>query len=444
MSHIGEQGGTPSHGEMMTTGSSSPRSSADDIALLDPPAAPTTCGTGTLRPGPAAGERPPEPGPGEPCPAAHGDPVGDLVRAAVADRPLEEVVDLITALELSPRYQSATADALRAVGVHRPVEDVARLAVLLTRPPRRPDGADEAVRAAVRSRSVEDVTRLVDLLHRAPLEPRCGQEAVRTAALGRPVTELVELIGRLADERQGAPDPGRRPPAGEGPDGTRAGDRPRRPAARGGSTGVLCGRVLRRVLGAGRRRSPHRTRDREPAAPARDPLPGRRHALPVRRPASAPEPAEVPPANARTADWPLRLTVALLACCGVAHFPPDHDGTTVRAYALALGLSAFCLAVALLLTVRPVPEALALAVLAPAASAVAALHAATGPSPRPARAMELALAPTWAAVGLAVLASLSALAALCARVDGRTSEGRTSGGRAGSPATMARVGRVTH
>ncbi|MCF2436310.1 hypothetical protein LV779_25980 [Streptomyces thinghirensis] len=32
----------------------------------------------------------------------YGDPVGDLVRAAVADRPLEEVVDLITMLEGSP------------------------------------------------------------------------------------------------------------------------------------------------------------------------------------------------------------------------------------------------------------------------------------------------------------------------------------------------------
>ena len=53
-------------------------------------------------------------------PAAHddasrsyGDPVGDLVRAAVADRPLEEVVDLITMLEQSPctRAPRATRSA---------------------------------------------------------------------------------------------------------------------------------------------------------------------------------------------------------------------------------------------------------------------------------------------------------------------------------------------
>ncbi|MYR42576.1 hypothetical protein GTW67_11200, partial [Streptomyces sp. SID5910] len=39
---------------------------------------------------------------------SYGDPVGDLVRAAVADRPLEEVVDLIAMLEQSPQYAQAT------------------------------------------------------------------------------------------------------------------------------------------------------------------------------------------------------------------------------------------------------------------------------------------------------------------------------------------------
>ncbi|MYS54243.1 hypothetical protein GTW46_29980, partial [Streptomyces sp. SID6013] len=59
-----------------------------------------------------------------------------MVRAAVADRPLEDVVDLITTLEKSPQYAQATIDALRAVGVNRSVEDVTRLVGLLTRPPR--------------------------------------------------------------------------------------------------------------------------------------------------------------------------------------------------------------------------------------------------------------------------------------------------------------------
>ncbi len=60
------------------------------------------------------------------------------MRAAVADRPLEEVVALITMLEQSPQYAQATVDALRAVGVNRSVEDVTRLVGLLTRPPRHP------------------------------------------------------------------------------------------------------------------------------------------------------------------------------------------------------------------------------------------------------------------------------------------------------------------
>ena len=235
----------------MTTGSSSARSPEYAISALDLPTGETTTTTGTARPpgaDPGArtpAERPsperddgmwdvdfdddlpelePDPdlpasgpeGPGSRQPGsgphaadvdadpyadprahadahdaaarAYGDPVGDLVRAAVADRPLEEVVDLITTLEKSPQYAQATIDALRAVGVNRSVEDVTRLVGLLTRPPRHSDSADEAIRAAAECRSVEDVTRLMALLHRTPLEPHCGQEAVRAAAAAdRPV-----------------------------------------------------------------------------------------------------------------------------------------------------------------------------------------------------------------------------------------------------------------
>ncbi len=142
----------------MTTGSSSPRSPEYAISALDLPTGETTTATGThqVRPpqarpdtgSPAARPspvRPPqseedaepageyhatedpfeedafvedafadEPFPADPDPydqdrgvrdeaaREYGDPVGDLVRAAVADRPLEEVVDLITMLEGSP------------------------------------------------------------------------------------------------------------------------------------------------------------------------------------------------------------------------------------------------------------------------------------------------------------------------------------------------------
>ncbi|NEC27583.1 hypothetical protein G3I20_13690, partial [Streptomyces sp. SID8111] len=107
-----------------------------------------------------------------------GDPVRDLVQAAVADRPLDEVVDLISSLERSPEHTRAVVDALRAAGVDRPVEDVTRLVALLTRPPREAGSADEVIRAAAAHRPVEDVTRLVALLHREPLPPHCREEAL--------------------------------------------------------------------------------------------------------------------------------------------------------------------------------------------------------------------------------------------------------------------------
>lgn len=189
--------------------------------------------------------RPSQEGPAQTGPEGeYTDPMHGLVHAAVADRPLEEVLQLITLLEQSPKYAQATVDALRAVGVDRSVEDVTRLVTLLTRPPRNPDCADEAIRAAAECRPVEDVTRLMTLLQRAPLEPHCGEEAVRAAA-SRPVEELVQLIGRLAEEQSdaahalgvaagqstapGAPlseAPGRTPAATHDPEDT--GDRPAR------------------------------------------------------------------------------------------------------------------------------------------------------------------------------------------------------------------------
>ncbi|MEW2263487.1 hypothetical protein ACGF5T_10805 [Streptomyces sp. NPDC047853] len=352
----------------------------------------------------------------------YGDPVGDLVRAAVADRPLEEVVDLITMLEQSPRYTQATIDALRAVGVNRSVEDVTRLVGLLTRPPRDPNCADEAIRAAAECRSVEDVTRLMEMLHRTPLEPHCGQEAVRAAATGRPVEELVQLIGQLAADGRVRPD---RPDArrlraalegaGEddgpgsaartaGPAGVPGADRRGRERRRGP-------RLTRRGRDREGRRAP-REEDRERERPARE---GDRERE------SAPRAGDrgrdrAARRSARGPVWPTWLTVAVLAGCGVAYFPLRQNDASAQVYAVALGVSALCLVLALLLTLRPAVPLLAAAVVAPAALAAAKLYGSATPSARVARVVDLTLAPTWIAVAVAVLASLVALTALCARV----------------------------
>ncbi|MFB6549581.1 hypothetical protein [Streptomyces sp. NPDC056405] len=454
----------------MTTGSSSPRSPEYAISAVDLPTGETTTATGThpVRPSAAQADaeastvhpsaarspapQPPAPQPSvlqeaapvphEPAPvppepfvqgtsvqelATHdgavreyGDPVGDLVRAAVADRPLEEVVDLITMLEQSPHYAQATIDALRAVGVNRSVEDVTRLVGLLTRPPRHSDSADEAIRAAAECRSVEDVTRLMELLHRTPLEPHCGQEAVRAAATGRPVEELVELIGRLAEDGRVRPDsPDARhlraalDGAGED-DGPESADRPAglagafAAADRGGRERRRTPRLRRR----GRDRA-SRDRDQDPASRDRD----QNRASRDRDQNPAARDRDRPARRAaRGAAWPTWLTVAVLAGCGVAYFPLHQNDASARAYGVALGLSALCLVLALLLTVRPAVPLLAVAVVGPAALAAAKLYGSVTPSARVSPAVDLTLAPTWIAVAVAVLASLVALLALCVRV----------------------------
>ncbi|NNN30810.1 hypothetical protein HLK59_10615 [Streptomyces sp. S3(2020)] len=277
-----------------------------------------------------------------------------LVRAAVADRPLEEVAQLITLLEQSPLYAGATIDALRAVGVNRSVDDVTRLVVLLTRPPRHGTSVDETIRAAARNRPVEDVTRLMALLRQAPLDPHCGQEAVRAAATGRSVEELVELIGRLSEERKGTPSPQATEPAETADDMDDAGQ-DRDPAD-------LTGLVRRR-----------------PAGPPR--LPG-------------------------------RLTVLALLLCAAAHFPVHQDGVSLRRYGLVLGLSGLCMLIGLLVAVRPAVPVLAAAVLVPAALAAAQLYASRFASGRLSGALDLTLAPAWAAGLTAVCAALAALTAL--------------------------------
>lgn len=300
--------------------------------------------------------------------SSYGDPVGELVRAAVADRSLEDIVHLVTLLERSPQYAQATAAALRAVGVDRSEEDVTRLVALLARPPRDADSADEAIRAAAECRPPEDVTRLVALLHRTPPEPHCGQETVRAVATGRPVEELVDLIGRLAVER---------PADLCSPVSVQAGP----------GRGVADGDAASAEGGA---RPDH----------IADPLSGRARGQQV-------EPGF----------WPGRVVALALVVCGLLCFPPYREGASVRVYGLALGVSVLCLALGLLLTVRlPAVPVLVAAVLVPAMPAAAQLFESRFHSAGLSRAMDLSLAPDWLVGAAAVCASSAALTALLAHL----------------------------
>lgn len=305
---------------------------------------------------------------------AHSDPVGALVHAAVADRPLEEVVRLITLLEQSPQYARATVDALRAVGVDRSVEDVTRLVALLTQPPRDADSADEAIRAAAESRPVEDVTRLMALLHQSPLEPHVGQEAARAAATARPVEELVELIGRLSEERDAQPVAVPYTPPTGAPDGPYlVPEGLTVPPAPDAPPAVADGRAPRRIARGSARRTTHLA-------------------------------------------WPGLVSAAALLLCALLWFPLHRDGASLRAYGFALGLSALCAVLAVLLTLRPFVVLLALAVVVPAVLAGAQLYGGRFHSARLSQALDLTLAPNWAAGLAAVCAALVALTALVVRL----------------------------
>ncbi|MEV3973408.1 hypothetical protein AB0K68_35620 [Streptomyces sp. NPDC050698] len=319
------------------------------------------------------------PGTGPAGGAPYGDAVSDLVHAAVADRPLEEVVDLITSLEESPDHTQARVDALRTAGVSRSVEDVSRLIALLTKPPRDAECADEAIRAAAAHRPVEEVTRLVTLLHKEPQEPHVREEALRAAATGRSVGELVELIDRLGLERLDRN--GRRPNATARPESAA----------------------------------------RQPEAPRRQ---GKRRAV---RAASAPEPQpalDAPPAEreraedrfARSVSWSGWIAALALAVCAAVHFPLDRGDASLRLHAVALGLSVLCTVLALLLALRPVALVLAGAVLVPTVLAGAQAYGNSFPSASLSRAVDLALAPPWLAASVAVCAALLALVALVFRV----------------------------
>ncbi|MFD7714082.1 hypothetical protein [Streptomyces sp. NPDC059786] len=309
--------------------------------------------------------------------------VDGLVHAAVADRPLEEIVRLITLLEESPEYARATVDALRAVGVSRSVEDVTRLVVLLTRPPRDPESADEAIRAAAEHRPVEDVTRLMTLLHRSQLDPRCGREALRAAA-SRPVEELVQLIGRLEEEQElNSPTYGsgtlRQHAAEEAAadgDGDRSGELP----------GNLPKGLAAELATAGRK----------PGGRRRTPRAAR-----PRRTGSVPA-------------WPSWLAAGALLLCGLSYLPLHRGGATAAAYGIDLGVLGMCLVLAIALVLNGGLPVLAACVVVPAALAALQLFAGRLHSTSLSRALDLAAAPSWFAGLMAVLAALASLTALLA------------------------------
>ncbi|MGA5895436.1 hypothetical protein [Streptomyces venetus] len=319
------------------------------------------------------------PGTGPDAAPPYGDAVSDLVHAAVADRPLEEVVALITSLEESPAHEEARVDALRTAGVGRAVEDVCRMIALLTRPPRDPECADEAIRAAAAHRPVEEVTRLVTLLHKQPQEPHVREEALRAAATGRSVEELVELIDRLGLERLDRNGPRPTGPSRPGP-GEMGPEPPRRPAGR---------RAAR-------------------------PDPARRHR---RTFGSAPAGHDrATDRLARSVSWTGWLAALALAVCAVAHFPLQRGGASLGLHAYALALSVLCTVLALLLVLRPVLVVLAGAVVVPTVLAGAQAYQSSFPSASLPRAVELALAPPWFASGAAVCAALLAVATLAFRM----------------------------
>ncbi|MER5577863.1 hypothetical protein, partial [Streptomyces massasporeus] len=319
------------------------------------------------------------PGTGPASGAPYGDAVSDLVHAAVADRPLEEVVDLIVSLEESPDHTQAKVDALRTAGVSRSVEDVSRMIALLTKPPRDADCADEAIRAAAAHRPVEEVTRLVTLLHKEPQEPHVREEALRAAATGRSVGELVELIDRLGLERLDRN--GRRTNGTSRPEGETA------KAEVPGRTGK------RRAARAGSVRETHRPFDDSP--PDREPATDR---------------------YARSVSWSGWLAALALVVCAVVHFPLQRGDASLRLHAFALGLSVLCTVLALLLALRPVALVLAGAVLVPTVLAGAQAYGSSFPSASLSRAVDLALAPPWLAAAVAGCAALLALVALVFRV----------------------------
>ncbi|MFG3148746.1 hypothetical protein [Streptomyces sp. NPDC048243] len=319
-----------------------------------------------------------------PPPPQHPDPFEGLVHAAVADRPLEEVIQLITLLEQSPDHAPAAVDALRAVAVDRPVDDVGRLVAELASPPRDPDSADEVIRSAAESRPVEDVSRLMALLHSPSVEAHCAQEAVRAVAAHRPVEELVELIGRLSDERTR-----RDAPAAGDPEHDR-------PAAAAPATASPPSSVA------------------ETADPAARPATGQDRDAPREHPERAPRTRgeRDPVRTAAPPDWPRRVAAVALVVCGAMYLPLRQDGASLPVRGFGVAVFALCLVLAAALLLRGAVPLLVAAVLVP--SALAGLELLDGRlhSTSLSQALDIAAAPPWAAGAASAATALVALAAL--------------------------------
>ncbi|WP_432027629.1 hypothetical protein [Streptomyces sp. 1222.5] len=384
----------------MTTRSSSPR---PDDSLISP--APAATGVPTPYPqllgwpAPAPEQLPGVLHPEDPLP---GDPLHQLVHAAVADRPVEDVAQLITLLERSPEHARTAADALRAAGVDRSVEDVTRLVALLTEPSRESDSADQVLRAAAERRSLEDVTLLMQLLHRNPVERRCGQAAVRAAAVSRPVEELAELISRLAAERTRQESPLPEPPA---PEQTR-----HLP-----TFAVAAAAAVPAPQEAG---APPR-----PAEPgAEQPRPAKSLTVTVRslRPRPARDRAASGSPDDRTVPaplWTARGAALLVFLCGVAHAPRYWTGLSQGVLGSTIVVAALCMLLALTLPARAAQARLVAATAAVGVTAVLAvgqlLAGRFGPRGI-SRLWDGTLAPSWLAGTAAAAAAAAALAVLAA------------------------------
>ncbi|MEU0072736.1 hypothetical protein ABZ027_24755 [Streptomyces sp. NPDC006332] len=122
-----------------------------------------------------------------------------------------------------------------------------------------------------------------------------------------------------------------------------------------------------------------------------------------------------------------RLAVVVLAVCGALSFPLYRNGASARVYGLALAVSVLCVFLALVLAVRSTAPVLAAAVVVPAAVAAGQLFEGTlVHSAGLSRALDLALAPSWLAGTAGVVASLTALASLVARLTWQSPRGTTA------------------
>lgn len=436
----------------MTTRSSSHR--PDDSRIPDAPVAvgiPTPSAHLAMRSAPLL-EQQPDASLQEGVP--YGGPLHELVHAAVADRPVEDVARLITLLERSPEHARTMADALHTAAVGRSVEDVTRLVTLLTKPPRGSDSADAAIRAAAERRSLEDVMRLMQLLHRTPVEPRCGRTAVRAAAVSRPVEELAELISRLAADRTVPQAPPTEPTPPESAGSMSASAAPAAaPAAPAAAAAATSAAATALVAVPGLKDRPGKGQPAN-ARSVNDPSNGRSvsdRSASVRsvndRPAND-HPAEDRAAGGRPAEdrragkcrrdglvraasvWVGRGAALLVFLCGVAHAPRYWAGPSQGVLGATVVVAGLCMLLAVALTSRAAQARLVAATAAVGVMAVLTAGLMFGGRfgpPGLSRVWDATLARPWLAGTTAAVAALAALVALVVTL--AAGDSRRDGGR---------------